>query len=63
VVLERGWSSACDTSMYLYIKRRGSYMYSATWIFRRILGYSTIVCALTTAFQWALVRPLELKTR
>jgi hypothetical protein len=26
-------------------------------------GYCAIVCALTIAFQWALVRPLEMKTR
>jgi hypothetical protein len=29
----------------------------------RFQGYCTIVCALTRAFQWALVRPLEMKTR
>ena len=32
-------------------------------IFRRIRGYCTIVCASTRAFQWALVRPLGIKTR
>jgi hypothetical protein len=32
-------------------------------IFWRIRGYCTIVCASTRAFQWALVRPLGIKTR
>jgi hypothetical protein len=42
---------------------KGGESYNHIWIFRRIRGYCTIMCALTRAFQWALVRPLEVKIR